>query len=919
MGKEVSCGPIDFMIKYIEEKGIPFETWHKDIPYDLNHLQNIHERVEWSVLCQLFKNIKPYFTDDEFRHMGEEMPRYRFNRASRVVIKLIYAKVGLYRLMHDHLLKMIEQNFTCFDVKMEAIGVNGVSQTAVLKNGYEFCREFCIVVHGTLNCLINYVLGHNNFTTNLKWLERGTIIEIECPVRKSLFTLLKDWIIFPFTARAAASELEEAHVSLLKRYQEIENAKIALQKQTTQLKTAYEISQVIHQSLELEDTVQAIARALVEIAGFNAAGVRVINDSEGNLLEKERKFGISSQNLEALVEPIIISNNKIGEVKFWISEQKDKTDTKELINQLIPIINLAIDDALTHRAVIDYQTNLERKVEQRTVELQEARDDLSKSVNLLKEAKSARDRFFANVSHEFRTPLTLILGPANKLLNEEEDKRKSEELKVIHRNASRLNELVIQLLDLSKLESGKMTLKTRPENINILLKELVLSFTPHAERKRITLKFSPLKGKFNVYLDRDKVEKIVTNILSNAFKFTPEGGEVVVSVESTSFPPLVKGELKGGFIEISISDTGIGIPEDRIDKVFDRFYQVDSGHTRENEGTGIGLALTKELVELHRGEISVESKEGEGSTFTIRLMLGKEHLKPDEICEEEEVIQDDKEKRFFDDSILNAESGDIASFTDDEKPLLLIVEDNSDVRSFMRGFLEKAYTVMESIDGEDGFSKSIQYIPDLIISDIMMPKMDGFKLCEKLKTDQRTSHIPIILLTAKATSQDKIAGYETGADDYVMKPFDSNMLTARVKNLINQRKKLREHFRKEGLFDLEHKALTSVDKIFLQKANDIISKNLSDASFGVEAFAGEIALSRVTLHKKLITMVGEPPGELIKRVRLTKAAKLIENNTGNISEIALEVGFNNPGHFSEAFKKQFGVTPSQYRQKFTNS
>jgi len=293
-------------------------------------------------------------------------------------------------------------------------------------------------------------------------------------------------------------------------------------------------------------------------------------------------------------------------------------------------------------------------------------------------------------------------------------------------------------------------------------------------------------------------------------------------------------------------------------------------------------------------------------------------LKPDEICEEE-VKQEEKGLKIFDEPVLKDARANIELFTDEEKSIVLIIEDNSDVRNFMRGFLQKEYTVIEAVDGEDGFSKSIKHIPDLIISDIMMPKLDGFQLCEKLKTDERTSHIPIILLTAKATNQDKIKGYETGADDYIMKPFDANVLSVRVKNLITQRKKLREHFKKEGLLDLENKNLTPVDKSFLQKVNDIINKNLSDASFGVEAFASEIALSRVTLHKKLIALVGESPGELIKRIRLTKAAKLIENNTGNISEIALEVGFSNPGHFAEAFKKQFGVTPSQYRQNFTNS
>ena len=524
------------------------------------------------------------------------------------------------------------------------------------------------------------------------------------------------------------------------------------------------------------------------------------------------------------------------------------------------------------------------------------------------ELDQIKSRFFTNISHEFRTPLTLIKGPAKQILEETDEQKIRDNAELIHRSADKLNSLVKELMDLSKLEAGEVKLKASLLNIIPIITNLVRSFTPLAERKNITLKFNSMEEQLKVYLDLDKVEKMITNVLSNAFKFTPEGGKITIAINKLAT-----------LVEINISDTGIGIPENRIDKIFDRFYQVDGSHTRENEGAGIGLALTKELVEIHKGEISVESKEGEGSTFTIRLPLGKEHLKPDEICEAEEIIQEMKDIKILEELILKDEETNIDLFIDGEKPLVIIVEDNIDVRNFMRGFLAKDYTVIEAVDGEEGFKKSTKHIPDLIISDIMMPRMDGFQLCEKLKTDERTSHIPIILLTAKATNQDKIAGYETGADDYIMKPFDVKILTVRVKNLITQRKKLREHFKKEGLFDLENKNLTPVDKSFLQKVNDIISKNLSDASFGVEAFASEISLNRVTLHKKLIAMVGESPGELIKRIRLTRAAKLIENNTGNISEIALEVGFNNPGHFSESFKKQFGVTPSQFKRNFTNS
>jgi signal transduction histidine kinase/DNA-binding response OmpR family regulator len=587
----------------------------------------------------------------------------------------------------------------------------------------------------------------------------------------------------------------------------------------------------------------------------------------------------------------------------------------------------------------DYKNNLEKKVDERTSEVKKARDQLSETIILLQEAQLLQNRFFANISHEFRTPLTLILGPVKQTIEIIRDEKIKNDLKVVHKNANRLLGLVNQLLDISKLESGSMKLQTIPQNIVPLLKALALSFTSYAERKRITLTFNSVEDEILAYIDKDKIEKIITNVLSNAFKFTPEGGKIEVAVKSepASFPPLVKpacpvgrGESKGGYVDISIRDTGIGIPDEKIPKIFDRFYQVDGSQTREQvehpafggEGTGIGLSLTKELVELHKGRIDVESEEGKGTTFTISIPLGKEHLKLEEICEpeKEEKIPLVAEEMIYHEEA-KVEKADLALVTKMEKSFLLIVEDNSDVRNYIRSNLEKEYRILEAIDGEDGWNKSIESAtggPDLIVSDVMMPKMDGFKLCDKLKTDERTSHIPVILLTAKASSQDKIEGFETGADDYIMKPFDTEELRARIRNLIGQRKRIHEHFRKRGLFEIEEEHITPVDQRFLQKTATIINEHISDASFGVEMLADEMAVSRSLLLKKIEALIGEPPNELIKRTRLNKAAKLIESRFGNISEIALEVGFSNPSYFAECFKKQFGFSPSQYHHSPAN-
>jgi signal transduction histidine kinase/ligand-binding sensor domain-containing protein/DNA-binding response OmpR family regulator len=522
----------------------------------------------------------------------------------------------------------------------------------------------------------------------------------------------------------------------------------------------------------------------------------------------------------------------------------------------------------------------------------------------LHEVDEMKSRFFANISHEFRTPLTLILGPVKQMIERTKETKTRDDLNLVQRNANRLLGLVNQLLDISKIESGNMKLQTAPINVIPYLKALVLSFTSYAERKRISLNFVSDVNEIIVYVDKDKFEKIINNILSNAFKFTPDDGAIKIIVN-----------LNNNNLRIAVSDTGVGIPKEKLQKIFDRFYQVDGSHTREQEGTGIGLSLTKELVELHKGNIEVESEEGKGSSFITSLPLGTDHLKPDEIVELEleKTEHPITESMLTDTPVNKTKLPEMDFITQADKPILLIVEDNYDVRNYIRNNLNNGYKILEAVDGEDGWNKSTNNLPDLIVSDVMMPKMDGFELCKRIKTDERTSHIPVILLTAKAAKQDKLDGYEIGADDYIMKPFEPDELSARIKNLIIQRKKLQEHFKKNGVVDFKQSHITSVDKKFLQKVLDRIAQHISDSSFSVELLSEDLGISRSVVHRKILSLTGETPGDLIRRIRLNKAAELIQKKFGNLSEIALEVGFNNPAHFSESFKKQFGISPSHYQ------
>jgi signal transduction histidine kinase/ligand-binding sensor domain-containing protein/DNA-binding response OmpR family regulator len=542
----------------------------------------------------------------------------------------------------------------------------------------------------------------------------------------------------------------------------------------------------------------------------------------------------------------------------------------------------------------------------------------------LEEVDRMKSHFFANISHEFRTPLTLILGPISQMFSQTRRVEFRENLGMMKRNALRLQRLINQLLDLSKLEAGRIRLQVREENIVRLLKSFVQAFESLAKLKNIELIFHSDSDSIIGFIDREKLETITNNLLSNAFKFTPEGGRVSISLNIPLNPPS-KGDLHaplfeggvGGMCEIRISDTGRGIPTDRLSNIFDRFYQVDDSYTREQEGSGIGLALTKELVEFHKGEISVSSQIGKGTTFVIRLPIGKEAYRKDEIAETATPLfpswPEQGEKRSLEtveteiQPIKKSKVGSRKSL-----PILLVVEDNPDMRIYIRNNLENAYRIIEAEDGQEGFKKCARALPDLVISDVMMPKLDGFQLCSKLKQDERTSHIPVILLTARAAAEDKIGGLETGADDYIIKPFDARELQVRVKNLIEQRRKLRERYRKEGILQPQEIAVTSTDQKFLQRALEVVEAHISDERFSVVRFGKEVGMSRALLHRKLRALIDHSPSEFIRCIRLYHAAQLLAGQGGNITEVAYRVGFNNLSYFAKCFHGQFGVSPSQY-------
>jgi signal transduction histidine kinase/DNA-binding response OmpR family regulator len=514
---------------------------------------------------------------------------------------------------------------------------------------------------------------------------------------------------------------------------------------------------------------------------------------------------------------------------------------------------------------------------------------------LLAEVDELKTRMFSNISHELRTPLTLILDPIQQMLDDEQMKRPSARiLKLMERNVNKLLGLINQLLDLSKLDSGKLKIELSQGDVIHHLKIIALSFTSRAEKKNIhyTVKFP--EEEFVTYFDADKLDKILTNLVGNAIKYTDDGGTVSVNVlvdREYSRKRKSNGSLPS--LQIEVRDTGKGIPEDELSRIFDRFYQVRGKDEPESVGTGIGLSLTKELIDLLHGDISVESKVNLGTRFRLSIPLGTSHLDVSDyiILEESATLERSYEAQ------VEPDKKDRPSRVGDDRQIILTVEDNEDIRTHITENMAE-YNVMEAADGVAGLQIATDQLPDLVITDLMMPKMDGVELCNRLKTDERTSHIPVIMLTAKTSVEDRIEGLETGADDYLTKPFNIKELRVRIKNLIQ--------------LEPREIAVTSAEERFINQTLDIMEKNMSDQDFSVEQMGSELAMSRMQLFRKIKALTDQSPSEFIRTIRLKRAAQLIKSDFGNLAEITYEVGFNHPSYFAKCFRELYGVAPSEY-------
>ncbi|MEO8534831.1 MAG: two-component regulator propeller domain-containing protein [Flavobacterium sp.] len=529
----------------------------------------------------------------------------------------------------------------------------------------------------------------------------------------------------------------------------------------------------------------------------------------------------------------------------------------------------------------------------------------------IEENNRAKLDFFTNISHEFRTPLTLILGPLQQILADYNGTNEMyKKLLVIEGSANHLLSLINRLMDFRKLENHQVTLESANGNIVKFTKEIFLSFIEYAKDGGYNYTFEADEEEILVYFDRYKLERVFYNLISNAFRYTPKGGNIGIKIRHDN-----------EHLFIAVEDSGVGIAEQHIDKIFDLFFEIPMHNNVQknyNKGTGIGLSIVKNIVKLHKGSIDVINKKSEGVIFTVTLPMGREHL------QEEEIIKDFRISDDIEQYTAQLETGEITEPEDiddfvvnAEKQTILIVEDHKVLRNFMKNLLKKDYNIIVADNGKTALEKALQQVPNLIISDVIMPEMVGTELCSRIKENLKTSHIPVILLTSRSSLVYKFEGLESGADDYISKPFNLIEFKLRVKNLLNSTERLKAKFSSQDSFVPSEITVSSLDEELLKKAFKIVEDNISNEQFDIPFFCSELGVSRTMLFLKVKAWTNFTPNEFIHEIRLKRAAQLLEQNKLNISEVSYKVGFNNPKYFSKCFQKRYGETPSQFADKFS--
>ncbi len=614
---------------------------------------------------------------------------------------------------------------------------------------------------------------------------------------------------------------------------------------------------------------------------IDSSNVRILQQQSKKVLEQQTEIDIRQKRID---QQILISKNQIN---------------------IILAISITLAIALILSSVFYYLFKENKKISKKIMaqkdEINEQKDKLVNLVEQVKEATDAKFNFFTNISHELRTPLTLILGPLEDTMSSPRlHFTLKNNLDLVQRNALRLLKLINQLMDFRKIEEGKMQLNASKNDIGDFVIEITNEFKELARKKHISLNVNNKTSGLNIYFDQSMIDKVLFNLLSNAFKFTEENGTINITIDQD------KEQEKA---IISIEDNGIGMSTEDVEHAFDLFYQ---GHSSTFKGTGLGLSLSKELIHAHNGTIFIKSKKGHGTSFTITLPFNQD--KNEQVIKD--VIQDDisKDTYIYTSDILPHNYEKISKAQLDNVASILIIEDNNDLKEFLKNRLEGTYEILTANDGDDGINKAFDIVPDLIISDIIMPGLNGLKIAETLKNDLRTSHIPIILLTAKTSIEDQIEGMKSHADMFITKPFNLIYLEESIVSLLKNRTILREHFISELPSESRSNTSNKLDRKFISEFTSIIESNLSNEDLSVDDIYKGLGISKIQLYRKTKALLGFNVNDYILSVRLQKAKYLLINEDLSISEISYKVGFSSQAYFSTVFKSKFSVTPSEFKE-----
>ena len=638
------------------------------------------------------------------------------------------------------------------------------------------------------------------------------------------------------------------------------------------------------------DKVMQVAMDILEKRAFE----------KENILSTALVDKTNARVMQLQTDHILEQDGKIEKLNGQIDEfwSRYSAQTMFLYACLVILILFAALLAIIVRAYW-MKNRMNAELSSQKKKLEEQRDQLISLSKQLEEATHAKLVFFTNVSHDFRTPLTLVADPVEQLLEDKNLTSKQQSLlKVVHKNVNILLRLVNQILDFRKYENGKLELVRTNMDLRAQLQEWSHAFQTLALRKHIhfVLDVNDDRTDCLMALDAEKMERVYFNLLSNAFKFTPENGTITVTLST-----LIKEENRR-YVRLVVADTGSGISVRHIRHIFDRFYQMDVNHA----GSGIGLALAKAFVELHGGVITVDSVEGKGTVFTVDIPMTVVEEPSAGLVQEPRITQQTVVEELED---METEE----QIPDENKECILIIDDNADVRDYVKSLLQEEYTVIEAPDGRAGLKKAMKYVPDAIICDVMMPIMDGLECCRKLKTELQTSHIPVMLLTACSLDEQRIQGFECGADSYISKPFNSKLLLVRLRNLMDNHKRLKQFFGDKTTLSKE--SVSEVDKGFANRFRALIEENLADSELSVEELGSKMGLGRVQLYRKIKALTNYSPNELLRIARLKKAASLLASSEKTISEITYEVGFTSPSYFTKCYKEYFGESPTDFLKR----